>query len=1015
MIPIKLTIEGVYSYLKKQTIDFHELSQAGLFGIFGSVGSGKSSILEAITFALYGDTERLSRNDSRNYNMMNLQSESSLFDFEFFNHNNERYRIIREYKRNGKRFEDVAVKKAQTYAWSGSEWIPLDGVKTEDIIGLNYKNFKRTIIIPQGKFRDFIELSPTDRTNMLKEIFDLYRFDLGPKARELAAETKTVLDNLTGELKGFEEINEQELKGIEKNLKEVNLQLQEDSKKHEKINAGLLLLTRVKEDMDALKAKTDILAYLSSQKPQMEERAKTLEIYKKALYQVHPYIREYNEKSAELNSTLKEKQQIDSRLVTLEEQQDQIEQQNTFHQKEVQRLPELDRKAELLKELKGKLLRDQELTKEENRQTKGGAVIKETEEKINKITSHIATLESEIEALRNSQISTKDLLDLGAWYNKQEELLKELNKWSSDLQQKTTEGSAITSWFSARALDPTSSEEVLKTQLDSQKEQIAKLEAGLNKLSLKEELSRFATTLQHGESCPLCGSLEHPDPMQAHSNAEEISSINKQISSLKSVYEQTLKTQGEAESKRKQLEQIEAQKSQITQEVSRVNQKVTDHRSSFQWNDFEMDNKTLFEERHTKAIKTEQEKVKKEKVRKEQQDALELERKNLRKYEEGVQEIAHRINQLKTANSIFTERLENQNYKLEDFPTTPSEVDGLENELIASRNKITKEHEDFQELYKNWHNEYTRLGEKARIFESQIDKLKTSVETTLKELNIKVQEQGFQTIEEVCEILENKLNIQDTEEEIQTFQVLYQTRFQQVQSLKEKLKDQSFDQEQFDLLKTQEATIAQQLDRLKDTLGGLSSQHAFLIKKLAEKKKLEQEFKKTSNRYEEIKVLVQLFNRSGFVNYVSGVWLENIVSLANERFHRMTKNQLSLVLSEDNNLEVIDYLNEGKRRSVKTLSGGQSFQVSLALALALAESVQSLSKAEKSFFFIDEGFGTLDSDSVDVVFETLNQLNKENRIVGIISHVEALQERLAASLHIHKDPKEGSLIQVNRP
>ncbi|HIX55532.1 MAG TPA: SMC family ATPase [Candidatus Sphingobacterium stercoripullorum] len=1015
MIPIKLTIEGVYSYQKKQIINFQELSQAGLFGIFGSVGSGKSSILEAITFALYGDTERLSRNDSRNYNMMNLQSDSSLFDFEFLNHNNERYRIIREYKRNGKRFEDVAVRKAQTYAWDGSEWIPLDGVKTEDIIGLNYKNFKRTIIIPQGKFRDFIELSPTDRTNMLKEIFDLYRFDLGPKARGLAAETKTVLDNLTGELKGFEEINEQELKGVEKTLKEVNLQLQEDSKKHEKTNAELLFLTRVKEDMDALKAKTDVLAYLTSQKPQMEERAKALEIYMKALYQVQPFIRAYTEKNSELTSILKEKQQVDSRLVTLEEQQDKIEQQNIFHQKEVQRLPELDRKAELLKELKGKLLRDQELTKEENRHAKGGAVIKETEERINKIAVHIADLDSEIEALRNAQISTKDLLDLGAWYNKQEELLKELNKWSSDLQQKTTEGSAITGWFSTQALDPSSSEGVLKSQLDNQKEQIAKLEAGLNKLSLKEELSRFATTLQHGESCPLCGSLEHPDPMQAHSNAEEIGAINKQISSLKNTYEQILKTQGEAESKRKQLEQIEAQKSQITQEVSKVNQKITEHRSIFLWNDFDMDNKTLFEERHTKAIKTEQEKVKKEKARKEQQDALELERKNLRKYEEGVQEIAHRINQLKTANSIFTERLENQNYKLEDFPTTPSEVDGLENDLIASRNKITKEHESFQEIYKNWHNEYTRLGEKARIFESQIDKLKTSVEASLKELNIKVKEHGFQTIDEVNEILENKLNIRDTEEEIQTFQVLYQTRFQQVQTLKEKLKDQSFDQEQFDLLKTQEATIAQQLDRLKDTLGGLSSQHAFLIKKLEEKKKLEQEFKKTSNRYEEIKVLVQLFNRSGFVNYVSGVWLENIVSLANERFHRMTKNQLSLVLSEDNNLEVIDYLNEGKRRSVKTLSGGQSFQVSLALALALAESVQSLSKAEKSFFFIDEGFGTLDSDSVDVVFETLNQLNKENRIVGIISHVEALQERLAASLHIHKDPKEGSLIQVNRP
>src|SRR5699024_9505309 len=286
------------------------------------VGSGKSSILEAITFALYGDTERLSRNDSRNYNMMNLQSDSSLFDFEFLNHNNERYRIIREYKRNGRRVEDVAVKKAQTYAWDGSEWIPLEGVRTEDIIALNYKNFKRTIIIPQGKFRDLSELSRTDRTNMLKEIFDLHRFDLGSKARRLAAETKTILDNLTGELKAFEEINEQELKGVEKTLKEVNLQLQEDSKIHEKINTELLLLSRIKEDMDSLKAKTGVLAYLTSQKPQMEERAKGLERYKKALYQVQPRIRAYNEKNAELNSTLKEKQQVDSRLVTLEEQQD---------------------------------------------------------------------------------------------------------------------------------------------------------------------------------------------------------------------------------------------------------------------------------------------------------------------------------------------------------------------------------------------------------------------------------------------------------------------------------------------------------------------------------------------------------------------------------------------------------------------------------------------------------------------------------------------------------------------
>ena len=83
MIPLNLTIEGLYSYRTRQTIDFTNLTQSGLFGIFGGVGSGKSSILEAISFALYGESERLNSKDKRNYNMMNLKSKKLLIDFEY--------------------------------------------------------------------------------------------------------------------------------------------------------------------------------------------------------------------------------------------------------------------------------------------------------------------------------------------------------------------------------------------------------------------------------------------------------------------------------------------------------------------------------------------------------------------------------------------------------------------------------------------------------------------------------------------------------------------------------------------------------------------------------------------------------------------------------------------------------------------------------------------------------------------------------------------------------------------
>ena len=91
MIPIQLTLEGLYSYQERQTIDFTTLTDAGLFGIFGSVGSGKSSILEAITFALYGETERLNSRDKRAYNMMNLKSNRSFIAFDFMNFENKKF------------------------------------------------------------------------------------------------------------------------------------------------------------------------------------------------------------------------------------------------------------------------------------------------------------------------------------------------------------------------------------------------------------------------------------------------------------------------------------------------------------------------------------------------------------------------------------------------------------------------------------------------------------------------------------------------------------------------------------------------------------------------------------------------------------------------------------------------------------------------------------------------------------------------------------------------------------
>ena len=219
MIPVTLTIQGLYSYKQKQNIDFSKLTAAGLFGIFGSVGCGKSTILEAISYALYGETERLNKGDNRNYNMMNLKSNELLIDFEFKTGNDIHYRFIVKGKRNGKKFEEVKTFDRTAYKWENNDWTPIEIKSAEEIIGLNYDNFRRTIIIPQGKFQEFLQLNPKDRTNMLMELFNLNKFELSGKVIALENKNNAEIQNLTGQLQSIGEIHPEEIEAKRKSTK----------------------------------------------------------------------------------------------------------------------------------------------------------------------------------------------------------------------------------------------------------------------------------------------------------------------------------------------------------------------------------------------------------------------------------------------------------------------------------------------------------------------------------------------------------------------------------------------------------------------------------------------------------------------------------------------------------------------------------------------------------------------------------------------------------------------------
>ena len=202
MIPVKLTIQGLYSYQEKQTIDFTKLASAHLFGIFGAVGSGKSSILEAMTYALYNDTDRMNLRDNRSYNMMNLKSNELLIDFEFETGKGQTaYRAVVKGKRNGKKFEKVESFEHLAYRNDNGTWVPIEAGSLKDVIGLSYNNFKRTIIIPQGQFQEVLQLGNTDRTRMMKELFNLEKFELDSKVTLLENKNNSQKENLDGQLK----------------------------------------------------------------------------------------------------------------------------------------------------------------------------------------------------------------------------------------------------------------------------------------------------------------------------------------------------------------------------------------------------------------------------------------------------------------------------------------------------------------------------------------------------------------------------------------------------------------------------------------------------------------------------------------------------------------------------------------------------------------------------------------------------------------------------------------------
>ncbi|WCM41175.1 SMC family ATPase [Flavobacterium sp. CBA20B-1] len=1011
MIPIKLTIEGLYSYQKRQTIDFENLINAGLFGIFGSVGSGKSSILEAITFALYGETERLNKQDKRAYNMMNLKSSTAFIAFDFYNYEDKIFRVTREFKRNSKRFDDIKSPTVVFYEWINDHWIPLNHSNAQVIVGLSYDNFKRTIIIPQGKFKEFIELGAKDRTQMMKEIFKLHRFDLADKVSVLNSKNLTELNQLEGKLSGYDEVSEENIAVLKDKLASETEIANEKQTIFKTINDKLQHLKSLKTDFESLQNKKKQFAELTNQKPEIDQKKTQLEVYERVNKTFNQLLIDgkKNEKDIEQQSNLLLKEK--SLLQNSEAELLQIEAAITEIKPYVDDLPnkrlqenDLDFIAKILKF-------STDVVELKNRTVNGEVKVREVEQTVQKIHQTIKETEKEIIDLTENQIETDVLIHIGDWFSKKQHLVKELNLQQEKSNQLRSEIQLIEKELISDKIDISTFENDVKIVNDTFSQQKKELNAKMQSFQVQQELAHFAHNLHSGEACPLCGSLEHPEILTLNDVTLHINDVQNEINLMEEKQNNAVEFANKIRQKIQKFSMLQEQFSSENNRLEDLKNQIVQHNTTFIWTDFNADDFEDFQQKKQVSIDVTKQIELKNKFISEQRISLESQQETVEKYRKALEKF-----KLEEAEKQAQINQNLSNLKVLAFTDfTAFSVEEIEQKL-----------RDLKAFNQKTENDFTLFNQQFHQLNTQIQVQKNSIASTEKQLfdlnknlaelndlfNKNLVDQNIENKEKVVEILDLNWNVEAVRKEIEDFTIAYEILKNQIQELEAKLKDEFFNENDYLQLEKAFETADFELKIATENVTKTNAEISRLTEAFHQKKELLTALDQLKKRAENLKTMGNLFKAAGFVQYVSSIYLKQLCENANVRFRKMTRNQLSLQVNETNDFEVIDYLNEGRTRSVKTLSGGQSFQVSLSLALALAESVQTNSLANKNFFFIDEGFGTQDAESVNIVFETLNNLHKENRIVGIISHVEELKERIPIALQITKSAENGSEIAV---
>ena len=922
MRPIKLVLSAFGPYASKIELDLSKLGENGVYLITGDTGAGKTTIFDAITFALFGKPS----GDIRD--VKTLRSEYAKEEIETyvelnFVYHDEEYHIYRrpEYtythvQKNGEVKQRSKATDAYLILPNGERIVkPTEVTKqVEQLLGMKRDQFRQIAMIAQGSFLEILNADTKERGKLFEKVFMTSKYSvLMDRLNQMAKESylalndaKLRLQQIISDVRVPEILQEQyaqtletfamnDIQPVYDLLDEIIASSKESTEKlqKQKVQVQNQLQKSRKEETEKTKQLQDFLSLekLLKEKPAKEEKANL-----------------YAERVK--NDGEKYHIQIDA----LKKEQAQIE-----HE-----LPEY----ESLTKLSTKLA---EIRKQIS------IISKDLATKTNfkkQLDEDIALKQKEAHTLTDSELSLNKVI------LKEEEIEKKISTFHHASMIQSNYQNAVNALKEKTQLlqESTDRKVILQKQYDDAQISYFANQAGL-----------LALRLTKGEPCPVCGSLEHPRPA-SYSNKlvteEEINQYKKKVDQAEKEYQITSKACDDASLKMNALQN----------ELELVLKSVTEETISFE-------DVKLFIDEHTVQLRKEQKEILTRIKQLQQQSKRYQElQKQIPQLQQKFTAISEEVNQNEIAQAKLSVEYEQLQKQIQEITTKLKYTS--ETEAKNRISMITKQILEYQQQINRLESESKLAMDELVYVSAQIDMLKGKVSSSIDEIpnqqkQLKILQTEIENLqvqqEEILKCIHNtemyESDAQDTKKKIVSESDAYQIKLSRYSSLKE----------------------------LADVAMG-------------------------NGRSSKEKITLQ--------EYVQIAYLDRMIHKANERYLSMSNQQYQLVRSagtkdkrshEALDLDVIDFSN-GSIRPVSSLSGGESFIASLALALGMSDEIQSQAGGiQIDTMFIDEGFGTLDQDSLNNAIQTLMNLSGENRLVGIISHVKELKERIHKGIIVTKD------------